>query len=56
MQQEKYCSMEINEVIVYYPENLKIKEGYQKIRIKLKKIIFWQCLEIEGAKAIAIFN
>jgi hypothetical protein len=39
---------------VYYPANLKIKQGYSKIRIWLKKFLFWKWLEIEGAQGIAI--
>jgi len=41
---------------VYYPTLLGVKEGYPAIRIKLKKILFWGWLEIEGAKAIAFYN
>jgi hypothetical protein len=41
---------------VYYPQTLKIKEGYSKIRIKLKKIIFVKWLELEGAQAIANYD
>jgi len=48
--------MEINSITVYYPKNLSVKEGHHQIRITLKKIMFLQWLNIEGAKALTIYN
>jgi hypothetical protein len=40
---------------VYYSSKLKTQAGAECIRIRLKKILFWQWLEIEGAKSIPIY-
>ena len=54
--QGKYEIIEIDSIKVYYPKNLSVKEGYQQIKITLKKIMFLQWINIEGAKAITIYN
>lgn len=53
-EQLNYLVWEAGSVKIYYPTNLKIKEGYTEIRIYLKKFLFWRWLEIEGAQGIAI--
>jgi hypothetical protein len=55
-EQEKYCVIEIDSIKVYYPKNLKVKEGFPQIKITLKKILFWGFLQIVGAKSIASYN
>lgn len=54
--QDKYSVVEVDEIKVYHPATLGVKEGFTKIRIKLKKILFWGWLELEGAKAVAIYE
>jgi hypothetical protein len=46
----------VDSVLVYYPQALKVKEGCSHIRIKLRGLLFWRWLEIEGAMAIADYN
>jgi len=48
--------MEVNSIKVYYSANLRVKEGFPHIKIKLRKMLFWRWLEIVGAKAIAFYN
>lgn len=48
--------VDIHSIQVYYPAALAVKEGFAEIRIKLKKMLLWEWLEIEGAKAIAKYN
>jgi len=35
---------------IYYPTKLKVKDGFSGIRIKLRKLLFFKWLEIEGAE------
>lgn len=55
-EQDKYCIVEIDSIKVYHPENLKVKEGFSQIKIILKKVLFWEYLQIIGAKCIVIYN
>lgn len=53
---DKYLAALIEGVRVYYPKNLQVKEGFSQVRIKMKKTLLWSWLEIEGAKATAIYS
>lgn len=55
-EQNKYCVVEIDSIKVYHPENLSVKEGFLQITITLKKVLFWQFLQIIGAKSIVNYN
>lgn len=44
---------EIETIKVYYPNKLKVKQGYSDIRIHLKKFLFWGFIELEGAQGYA---
>lgn len=47
---------DVDGINVYYSENLQVKAGYSCIKVKLKRILFWEWLELEGAKAIASYH
>lgn len=55
-EKEKYLVAEIEGIHVYYPPNLQVKEGFSEVRIKMKKSLLWGWLEIEGAKATAVYS
>lgn len=44
---------EVDSIALYFPANLKVKEGFSHIHIRLRKFLFWDWLEIEGAQGIA---
>ncbi|HWR06611.1 MAG TPA: hypothetical protein VN379_07065 [Sporomusa sp.] len=52
----QYCRSEAGSISVYYPAALAAKAGFSQVRVKLKKLLFVKWLELEGAKAIAIYN
>lgn len=52
----RYCRSEAGAISVYYPAALAAKAGFSRVRITLKKFLFFKWLEVEGAKAIAIYN
>ena len=55
-EKNKYLTTQIEGIQVYYPKNLQVKEGFSAVRIKLKKTLLWGWLEIEGAKATAVYS
>lgn len=55
-EKSKYLNMQVESIQVYYPKNLQVKEGFSTVRIKLKKTLLWGWLEIEGARATAVYN
>lgn len=55
-EKEKCLVTDIEGIKVYYPKNLQVKEGFASVRIRLKKSLMWGWLEIEGAKATAIYS
>lgn len=54
-QPAKYLVWHTDGVRVYYPANLQVKAGYSAIKVKCRRRLFWQWLELEGAKAIAVY-
>lgn len=48
----KYMIVQVEEIKIYYPSRLKVKEGFTAIRIILKKILLAKWLELEGAMGI----
>jgi hypothetical protein len=56
LENKQYRTVEVNGIKVYYPANLQVKAGYSCISIKLRKLFCFGWLELEGAKAIAIYN
>jgi hypothetical protein len=51
---EKYLTGNVRDVNIYYPPNLKPKNGFSEIRIRTKNFLFFTWLELEGAKAIVV--
>lgn len=47
---------EVDGINIYYPSNLQTKEGFNYIQIRLRRILFWGWLELEGAKGIPVYN
>lgn len=52
--QQRFVSWQQEEITVFYPENLRIKEGYQVIEIKLRGLLGCNWLDLEGAKGISV--
>jgi hypothetical protein len=48
--------MTVGDLNIYYPANLQTKEGYCHISIILKKLFFFRWVEVEGAKAIVVYE
>jgi hypothetical protein len=46
----------IDDITIYYHPNLREKIGYPSIHLVLKQFLFWEWLELEGAKIMPIFN
>jgi hypothetical protein len=44
----------VADIKVYYPPQLKIKQGFSHIRIIVRKFLFWQWLEMEGAQGATV--
>jgi len=51
-----YHITDIDGIKVYHPSNIEPKQGYDHIRVKLKRFLFWSWLELEGTKSIAVFS
>jgi hypothetical protein len=47
---------EIDGIKIFYPSNLCVKEGFSKINIRLRRFLFWSWMELDGARAIAVYN
>lgn len=46
----------VNGITIYYHPKLQVKLGYSQIQFVLKKFLFWEWLELDGAKLIPIFK
>lgn len=46
----------VNGIIIYYHPELKAKVGCSSIQLVLKQFLFWQWLELEGAKFTPVFD
>ncbi len=40
----------VQDIAVYYSPGLMVKPGSIRIEINLKRLLFWQWLELDGAK------
>ena len=49
-----YVSTVVDTITVWYPTNLKIKQGYDSVKIDLKKLLFTCWLTIDGAQGVPI--
>jgi len=45
----------VQDITVYYSPFLTVKPGCTRIEIRLKKLLFWQWLEIDGAKGKVMY-
>ena len=55
-ERNNYLTAELNNIIIFYPPDLKIKAGFPEIHIKLRTFLFMAWLELEGAKAIPVVS
>ena len=46
----------VNGIMIYYHPELKAKIGCPSIRLVLRRFLFWQWLELEGAKITPVFE
>ena len=51
---QRFISCQQEEITVFYPEALRVKEGYEAIEIKLRGILGCNWLELEGAQGISV--
>lgn len=47
-EQLRYKFVEKDTIKIYFSSRLKIKDGYKGIKIKLRKLLFFKWLELEG--------
>jgi hypothetical protein len=53
---DKYLTAEMDGIKIFYSPNLRVRPGFSEIHIDVKRFLFLAWLEIEGAKAIPVFN
>ncbi|MDF2929449.1 CC/Se motif family (seleno)protein [Anaerospora sp.] len=53
---DQYNRVSIEDITVFYAPNIQPKADYPSMVIRVKKMLFWSWLEIEGAKPIASFK
>lgn len=53
---DQYNRVSIEDITVFYAPNIQLKADYPSMVIRLKRVLFWSWLEIEGVKAIASFK
>lgn len=53
---DSYSQVTIDGITVFYAPNIRLKADYPAMIIRLKRVLFWSWLEIEGVKAIASFK
>lgn len=53
---DPYSQIVIDNLTVFYAPNIQPKADYPSMVIRLKRVLFWSWLEIEGVKAIASFK
>ncbi|MDR3590076.1 MAG: hypothetical protein P4N41_10510 [Negativicutes bacterium] len=39
---------------MYHSSTVGVKTGFSAVRIRLRKLLFWGWLELEGAKAVPV--
>jgi hypothetical protein len=47
---------EVDGIKIYYPSDLKTKEGFDRINIRVRRFLFWRWLEMTGASGITAYN
>jgi hypothetical protein len=52
-EQPRYRVAAVDGVRVHYPASLGVRPGFAVIRVKLRRLLFWRWLELEGARAVA---
>lgn len=53
---DSYSQVTIDGITVFYAPNIQLKADYPAMIIRLKRVLFWSWLEIEGVKAMASFK
>ncbi len=53
---DQYNRVSIEDITVFYAPNIQPKADYPSMVIRVKKMLFWSWLEIEGAKPIASYK
>lgn len=53
---DQYIQVSIDDITVFYAPNIQPKADYPSMVIRMKKMLLWSWLEIEGAKPIASFK
>lgn len=53
---DSYSQVTIDGITVFYAPNIQPKADYPSMIIRLKRVLFWSWLEIEGVKAMASFK
>lgn len=51
-----FLANQANGVTIYYHPQLRMQTGYRKIFLGLKRLLCWEWLELEGAKATPVFD
>ena len=46
----------IDGVTVHLTPGMEVKQGHGHIRVVLRRFLFWTWLELEGAKAVAVYG
>ena len=52
---EKYRAEEAAGVTVWYPAGLKIKDGRSVITVRLRRLLWMEWLEIDGAQGLVVY-
>jgi hypothetical protein len=55
-ERERYQFQRVEDVEVYFPPGLDVKQGFAEIRIRLRGRLWFRWLELEGAKGIACYD
>jgi len=53
---DQYNQIIVDGITIFYAANIQPKADCSHITVKLKKMLFWSWLEVEGVKAIASFK
>jgi len=48
----RFKVIEIDSIQIFYSARLKVKDGHSGIKIKLRKLLFFKWLELEGPYTI----
>lgn len=53
---ENYLTETVDGLTIYYNPRVEMKPGHRAITVKLKKLLFLRWLELEGARAITVYE